>query len=99
MSSADLGDQIIVTLDVMLARRGMSLAELARRVDITSANASILKNGHARAVRFSTLAAICRELECQPGDVLSYRRGDDHGGSFRRGGGPPDGVGGGREGD
>ena len=61
-----------VTLDEVLAARDMSLSELARRVDITYANLSVLKMGHARAIRFTTLAAICRELECQPGDLLSY---------------------------
>ena len=63
---------IIVNLDVMMARRKMSLNELAARVDITLANLSILKNGHARAVRFSTLEALCMALECQPGDLLAY---------------------------
>ncbi len=63
---------IIVNLDVMMARRKMSLNELASRVDITLANLSILKNGHARAVRFSTLEALCRALDCQPGDLLAY---------------------------
>ncbi len=55
-----------------LKPRGMSLAELARRVDVTVANLSVLKNGRARAVRFSTLSAICRELDCQPGDLLRF---------------------------
>lgn len=63
---------IIVNLDVMMARRKMSLNELASRVDITLANLSILKNGHARAVRFSTLEALCQALGCQPGDLLAY---------------------------
>lgn len=64
---------IIINIDVMMARRKMSLGELAERVDITPANLSILKNGKARAIRFSTLEAICRELDCQPGDVIEYR--------------------------
>lgn len=64
---------IIINLDVMMARRKISLGELAERVEITPANLSILKNGKARAVRFSTLEAICRELDCQPGDILEYR--------------------------
>ena len=64
---------IIVNLDVMLARRKMSLSELSERVDISIVNLSILKTGKARAVRFSTLEAICRALECQPGDILEYR--------------------------
>jgi putative transcriptional regulator len=63
---------IIVNLDVMMAIRKMSLNELADRVGITNSNLSILKNNKARAIRFSTLEAICRELECQPGDILEY---------------------------
>lgn len=63
---------IIVNLDVMMAKRKMSLNELADRVGITNSNLSILKNNKARAIRFSTLEAICRELECQPGDILEY---------------------------
>lgn len=63
---------IIVNLDVMLAKRKMSLTELSERVGITMANLSILKTGKARAVRFSTLDAICRALDCQPGDLLEY---------------------------
>ena len=64
---------IIINIDVMMAKRKISLGELAQRVDITPANLSILKNGKARAIRLSTLEAICRELDCQPGDVLEYR--------------------------
>ena len=64
---------IVVNLDVILARRKMSSGELAGRVDITPANLSILKTGKARAIRFSTLEAICRELACQPGDILEYK--------------------------
>jgi len=64
---------IIVNLDVMMAKRKMQLNELAERVDITTANLSILKTGKAKAIRFSTLDAICKELDCQPGDVLEYR--------------------------
>lgn len=63
---------IIVNVDVMLARRKMSVTELSERVGITMANLSILKNGKAKAVRFSTLEKICEALECQPGDVLEY---------------------------
>lgn len=63
---------IVVNLDVMMARRKISLTELAERVDLTLANLSILKNGRAKAIRFSTLEAICRELECSPGDILEY---------------------------
>lgn len=63
---------IVVNLDVMMAKRKMSLTELAGEVDITLANLSILKNNKAKAVRFSTLEAICRALKCQPGDILEY---------------------------
>ena len=63
---------IVVNLDVMMAKRKMSLGELAQKVDITMANLSILKNNKARAVRFSTLEAICQALDCQPGDLLRY---------------------------
>lgn len=63
---------IVVNLDVMMAKRKISAGELADRVEITPANLSILKNNKAKAVRFSTLEAICRELDCQPGDVLEY---------------------------
>ena len=65
---------IIVNLDVMLARRKMSMTELAQQVGITMANLSILKNGKARAIRFSTLERLCEALECQPGDLLECRR-------------------------
>ncbi|CCQ98054.1 putative transcriptional regulator [[Clostridium] ultunense Esp] len=65
---------IIVNLDIMMAKRKMSLMELAERVGITNTNLSILKNNKAKAIRFSTLEAICRELECQPGDILEYRK-------------------------
>ncbi len=63
---------IIVNLDVMMAKRKMSLGELSQRVDVTMANLSILKNNKAKAVRFSTLEAICQALDCQPGDILEY---------------------------
>ena len=63
---------IIVNLDVMMARRKMSLGELSQKVDITMANLSILKNNKAKAVRFSTLEAICKALDCQPGDILEF---------------------------
>mgnify|MGYP001092229852 CR=1 FL=1 len=62
----------MVNLDVMMAKRKMSLGELAQKVDITMANLSILKNNKARAVRFSTLEAICKALDCQPGDILEF---------------------------
>ncbi|QHW30540.1 helix-turn-helix transcriptional regulator [Paenibacillus rhizovicinus] len=64
---------IIINIDVMLAKRKMSVTELSERVGITMANLSILKNGKAKAVRISTLEAICKALDCQPGDVLEYR--------------------------
>lgn len=64
---------IIVNLDVMMAKRKISLSELAAKIDLTPANLSILKTGKAKAVRFSTLEAICKELDCQPGDILEYR--------------------------
>ncbi len=63
---------IVVNLDVMMAKRKMSLGELSQKVDVTMANLSILKNNKAKAVRFSTLAAICKALDCQPGDILEY---------------------------
>ncbi len=63
---------IVVTLDGILASRGMTLTELSQAVDVTMANLSILKTGKARAVRFSTLEAICRVLDCQPGDILTF---------------------------
>jgi len=64
---------LIVNIDVMLARRKMSVTELSNKVGITMANLSILKNGRAKAIRFSTLEAICKALDCQPGDILEYR--------------------------
>ncbi|MBR5464705.1 MAG: helix-turn-helix transcriptional regulator [Alistipes sp.] len=64
---------IIINIDVMMAKRKISLGTLAERVNITPANLSILKTGKARAIRFSTLEAICRELDCQPGDIIEYR--------------------------
>ena len=64
---------IMINLDVMLAKRKMSSLELANRIGITPANLSILKTGKAKAIRFSTLEAICRELHCQPGDILTFQ--------------------------
>lgn len=64
---------IIINIDVMMAKRKISLGALAERVNITPANLSILKTGKAKAIRFSTLEAICRELDCQPGDIIEYR--------------------------
>ncbi|MET0250794.1 MAG: helix-turn-helix transcriptional regulator [Novosphingobium sp.] len=68
--------KVVVTLDDMLYARRMTLTELAERVDITLANLSILKTGKAKAIRFSTLEAICAALDCQPGDLLGYRNGE-----------------------
>ena len=68
---------ILVNLDVELAKRKMSSLELANRIGITPANLSILKTGKAKAIRFSTLEAICRELNCQPGDILTFREEED----------------------
>lgn len=72
---------IIVNLDIMMARRKISLGELAEKIDITSANLSILKTGKAKAIRFSTLEAICRVLDCQPGDILEYQVDEEDGGT------------------
>ncbi|WP_425358959.1 helix-turn-helix domain-containing protein [Dinoroseobacter shibae] len=77
MSEAD----ITVRLDVMLARRKMRSRELARRIGITEQNLSLLKSGKVKGVRFETLAAICRELDCQPGDLLEYLPGGEASGS------------------
>ena len=68
---------IIVNLDVMMAKRKISLGDLAEKIDLTPANLSILKTGKAKAIRFSSLEAICRELDCQPGDILEYREEDE----------------------
>ena len=65
---------IVINIDVMLAKRKMSVTELAEKVGITIANISILKNGRAKAVRLETLEAICKALDCQPGDILEYKR-------------------------
>jgi len=65
---------IIINIDVLLAKRKMSVTELAEKVGITMANISVLKNGKAKAIRFSTLDAICRALDCQPGDILEYKK-------------------------
>ncbi|MCD7926980.1 helix-turn-helix domain-containing protein [Bacteroidaceae bacterium] len=67
---------IIVNLDVMMAKRKISLGDLAEKIDLTPANLSILKTGKAKAIRFSTLEAICKELDCQPGDILEYKDED-----------------------
>lgn len=72
--AADDEHDVEIHLDTLLAERGMTLTELADRVGVTVVNLSVLKNGRARAVRFSTLTAICRALDCQPGDVMTVRR-------------------------
>ncbi|MBO6608498.1 helix-turn-helix transcriptional regulator [Altererythrobacter sp.] len=72
-TTSEEGTRIMVKLDDLLHDKRMTLTELAERVGLTLANLSILKTGKAKAIRFSTLAAICRELECQPGDLLSYQ--------------------------
>ncbi|WP_141903135.1 helix-turn-helix transcriptional regulator [Lysinibacillus sp. Y5S-8] len=68
---------MIINIDVMLAKRKMSVTELSEKVGITMANLSILKNGKAKAIRFSTLEAVCEALDCQPGDILEYRKNED----------------------
>lgn len=68
---------IIIHIDVMLAKRKMSVTELSERVGITMANLSILKNGKAKAIRLTTLEAICKALDCQPGDILEYKEDDE----------------------
>ncbi|MBF0710780.1 MULTISPECIES: helix-turn-helix transcriptional regulator [unclassified Gemella] len=68
---------IVINLDVELAKKKMSLGELSEKVGITAANLSILKNGRAKAIRFSTLEAICKILKCQPGDILEYREDEE----------------------
>jgi putative transcriptional regulator len=80
---------IAVEIDVMLARRGMSVGELADRVGITPANLAVLKNGRAKAVRFSTLDALCRALDCQPGDLLRWVADDGPDGAAAGAGHPP----------
>ncbi|MBQ2733956.1 MAG: helix-turn-helix transcriptional regulator [Clostridia bacterium] len=69
--------RIVLNLDIMMAKKRISLGELSQRVGITMANLSILKNNKAKAIRFSTLEALCRELDCQPGDLLSYEEGEE----------------------
>ena len=70
-------DEIIINIDVMLAKRKMSVTQLAQKVGITIANLSVLKNGTPKAVSFSTLAKLCDALDCQPGDILEYRKNDE----------------------
>lgn len=77
---------IVLNLDVMMAKRKIGLAELAAKIDLTQANLSVLKNNKAKAIRFSTLEAICRELDCQPGDILEYRPDMQNSGSINTAG-------------
>lgn len=72
-------EKIEVNLDVMMAKRKVSLTELAEKIDITPANLSVLKTGKAKAIRFSTLQSLCKELRCQPGDILEYLPDDSEG--------------------
>jgi putative transcriptional regulator len=67
---------IVINIDVMLARRKMSVTELAENVGITMANISVLKNGKVKAIRLSTMEAVCKALDCQPGDILEYKKGE-----------------------
>lgn len=69
---------IVINLDVMMAKRKISLTELSSKVDITMANLSVLKNNKAKAIRFSTLDAICKALDCQPGDIIEYTKEDNN---------------------
>ena len=69
--------KIVLNLDIMMAKKRISLGDLSQRVGITMAHLSILKNNKAKAIRFSTLEALCRELDCQPGDLLSYEEGEE----------------------
>ena len=69
---------IIINLDVMMAKRKIGLTDLAARINLSQANLSILKNGKGKAIRFSTLNRICRELNCQPGDIMEYVEGEQH---------------------
>lgn len=73
-----MNDEIIINIDVMLAKRKMSVTELSQRVGITLANISILKNGKAKAIKISTLAKLCSALDCQPGDILEFKKGENH---------------------
>ena len=72
------GDKIRINLDVMMAKRKMSLKDLAEKVGITMANLSILKNGKAKGLRINTLQSICRELDCQPGDIIEYEKDENN---------------------
>ena len=71
-------DRIIINIDVMLAKRKMSVTELSEKVGITLANISVLKNGKAKAIKISTLTKLCAALDCQPGDILEFQQGDDN---------------------
>ncbi len=71
-------DRIIINIDVMLAKRKMSVTELSEKVGITLANISVLKNGKAKAIKISTLTKLCAALDCQPGDILEFQKGDNN---------------------
>ena len=71
-------DRIIINIDVMLAKRKMSVTELSEKVGITLANLSVLKNGKAKAIKISTLTKLCAALDCQPGDILEFQKGDEN---------------------
>ena len=71
-------DRIIINIDVMLAKRKMSVTELSEKVGITLANLSVLKNGRAKAIKISTLTKLCAALDCQPGDILEFQKGDNN---------------------
>ncbi len=71
-------DRIIINIDVMLAKRKMSVTELSEKVGITLANISVLKNGKAKAIKISTLTKLCAALDCQPGDILEFQKGDEN---------------------
>ncbi len=71
-------DRIIINIDVMLAKRKMSVTELSEKVGITLANLSVLKNGKAKAIKISTLTKLCAALDCQPGDILEFQKGNDN---------------------
>ncbi len=77
-------DEILFNIDVMLAKRKMSVTELAERVGITITNISILKNGKAKALKISTLAKLCAALDCQPGDILEYRKNRDENQNYKK---------------
>lgn len=78
MKQKSLEDRIIINIDVMLAKRKMSVTELSEKVGITLANISVLKNGKAKAIKISTLTKLCAALDCQPGDILEFQKGNEN---------------------